>query len=45
MAVERCVRCDSWIDLDYHCEGFYNDNLEWVCENCMTEKELEAEDG
>ena len=37
MSVVRCDRCDSWIDLDWNCEGMWNDETgEFTCWECMT---------
>ena len=49
MGVVRCERCDSWIDLDYNCEVFTNDQIpgltkdygDWVCFECLTDEEAE----
>jgi hypothetical protein len=45
MAIERCYRCEIWIEDD---EAHYIEVQDepWkvpVCENCLTEKEYERE--
>jgi len=52
MGVVRCIRCDSWIDLDYNVEVFTNDQIpnltkddcDWVCFECLTDEEAEKLD-
>jgi len=49
MAVIRCSRCEAWIDLDYNCEVFTNDQIpglskdpsDMVCFECLTDEEAE----
>lgn len=39
MPIERCTRCERYIDLDWHSGGEYID-LDYVCEGCLTDQEL-----
>jgi len=49
MGVVRCSRCDRFIDLDYDCEVYTNDQIpflckddsDWVCFDCLTDVEAE----
>ena len=49
MGVVRCVRCDSYIDLDYNVEVFTKDQIpnldcgscDWICLECLNKLELE----
>ncbi len=34
MAVEMCVNCGAFVDLDYNCEGDYI-GLEYYCADCF----------
>lgn len=42
MGVVMCIRCDSFIDLDWHVEDVIYINNESVCINCATEEEVET---
>ena len=42
MAVVRCIRCDTYVDLDWNVEEIIYINNEAVCSNCTTEEEVEA---
>ena len=42
MGVVRCIRCDSYIDLDYHVEDVIYINNESVCVECATEEEVDT---
>lgn len=36
MAVTRCEKCDSFIDLDYHCEAYREElDAQCICDGCM----------
>lgn len=43
MAIERCNRCERFVDLDWHVEDIeYLDKEGAVCTNCLTDDELAA---
>jgi len=53
MSVVICCRCDHWQDLDVCVEGIYTDDdipgltktgYDYVCENCLTQDELDRLD-
>ena len=47
MAIERCNRCERYVDLDWHVEDivYLEPSLEAVCVDCLTDDEIEALDG
>ncbi len=42
MAVVRCERCDSYIDLDWNVEEIIYINNNAVCVECATEEEVDT---
>ena len=44
MAVVRCERCDSYVDLDWNVEDIIYINNDAVCIGCATEEEVHTFD-
>ena len=42
MAIVRCERCDSYIDLDWHVEDVIYIDLNAICVECATEEEVDT---
>ena len=41
MAIQWCSSCERAIDLDYESEGQWNDDGDYMCEQCIEWKEAE----